>query len=393
MLADFSQMMRRINWLPFAAALLLSVIGVLFVYSACSIRTDPSVRTLHLDHATFAAVGLVLAGLVAALDYRWMLRLSPLFYVGTLGLLALVLLVGTSTMGARRWVFGIQPSEPAKLAIVMVLAWILGSFRTLRGVSGLLAGGAVAAVPVALILAQPDLGTALVIVPTLFVMLFAAGVAPRVLWSLVAVGVLAVGFVLGAVYAAEKMDMPESRRVLLIKATGLRPHQLKRVDVFLFPDRDIYGSGYNKRQSEIAVGSGGIWGKGYLRGDQNMLGYLPPSVSANDFIFPVLAEETGFVGGLALLAVFWAGLLLPGLWIAYRCRDDGGRLLAIGITTLIFCHLFINISMTVGLVPITGIPLPFISYGGTFMLTMMLAVGLLGSVAVHGGRKESLFKV
>jgi rod shape determining protein RodA len=172
--------------------------------------------------------------------------------------------------------------------------------------------------------------------------------------------------------------------------TQLKPHQVRRLQVFLFPDKDLHGSGYNRRQSEIAVGSGGVWGKGYLKGEQYMLGYLPPSVSSNDFIFAVLAEEAGFAGSLTVLLLF-LGLLSSGLWIAFHCQDDTGRLFCVGVLTLTFSHMFINIAMTIGMMPITGLPLPFISYGRTFMLTMMAAFGMVQSVSIYGRESEIRF--
>jgi len=186
------------------------------------------------------------------------------------------------------------------------------------------------------------------------------------------------------------VPMPQERRETLIQATHLRPHQIKRLQVFLFPDKDLHGSGYNRRQSEIAVGSGGVWGKGYLKGEQYMLGYLPPSVSSNDFIFAVLAEEAGFAGSLTVLLLF-LGVLSSGLWVAFRCQDDTGRLFCVGVVSLIFSHMFINIAMTIGIMPITGLPLPFISYGRTFMLTMMVALGFVQSVSIHGREAKMRF--
>jgi len=196
--------------------------------------------------------------------------------------------------------------------------------------------------------------------------------------------------ILGVIWAADQVDMPKERRAALIRMTCLREHQIRRLQVFLFPDKDLHGSGYNRRQSEIAVGSGGMWGKGYLNGEQYLLGYLPPSVSSNDFIFAVLAEETGFAGSLTVLLLF-LGLMGSVLWVAFRCRDDGGRLLCTGVVALVFCHMFINIAMTFGAMPITGLPLPFISYGRTFMLTMMAALGLVQSVSMYGRESETRF--
>lgn len=376
------------NWLPAVGAILLSCLGAAFIYSACSVRTGaPSL--LWWGHIRFLLVGTCLLVGLALVDYKGLLKWSPLVYTGILVLLVCVLLFGTETMGARRWVFGIQPSELAKIAVILLLADLLGRYPALRGFKGLLLTAAVAGVPTLLILVQPDLGTALVLAPTVFAMLFVANVAPRILWPLVSVAALAIAFELIAVQVAETGNLPPERRELLVKATGLRPHQYRRVMVFLFPDRDIHGAGYNKRQSEIAVGSGGAWGKGWGKGTQNGLGYLPPSVSANDFIFPVIAEELGYAGSCLLLALYLPVLLLPGVWIGCRCPDNSGKLLAAGITTLIFSHVFINICMTIGLLPITGLPLPFVSYGGTFMIVMMAAVGLLESISRHSRQNRT----
>jgi len=381
---------QHLNPLLFGCMAGLIVIGVAFVYSACSVRDDPDLRMLYMRHAEVGVAGLAVYLLLAWSNYRAVLRWSCPFFAFCLLLLLLVPFVGETTMGARRWLFGIQPSEPAKLAIIMLLAWLFGRRGANRGVWGFALALVLVGVPAALILLQPDLGTAMVLVPTVFAMLFAANVAPRLLWSCVLAGVAAAAVILSVVYAAEKADLPLERREALIAATHLKPHQVKRLQVFLFPDKDLHGSGYNRRQSEIAVGSGGVWGKGYLKGEQYMLGYLPPSVSSNDFIFAVLAEEAGFAGSLTVLLLF-LGLLWSGLWVAFRCQDDTGRLFCVGVITLIFSHMFINIAMTIGMMPITGLPLPFISYGRTFMLTMMAALGLVQSVSIHGRESETRF--
>ena len=381
---------RNLNPLLLACMLGQTAIGVMFVYSACSIREDADLQMLYMRHAEVGVLGLVLYLLAAWVDFRSVLRLSWLFYAGCFVLLALVPLIGEETMGARRWLFGIQPSEPAKLAIIMLLAWLFGRREANRGVPAFFLTLLLVGAPALLILLQPDLGTAMVLVPTVLAMLFAANVAARLFWTFLLTGLLAAGVVMGVIYAAEREDMPQERRDALIHATHLKPHQVKRLQVFMFPDKDLHGSGYNRRQSEIAVGSGGAWGKGYLKGEQYMLGYLPPSISSNDFIFSVLAEEAGFAGSVTVLLLF-LGLLWSGLWVAFRCRDDTGRLFCVGVVTLIFSHMFINMAMTIGMMPITGLPLPFISYGRTFMLTMMAALGLVQSVSIHGRESESKF--
>jgi len=381
---------RLFNPLMLTGMVCLICIGILYIYSSCSVREDPDIQELYQRHAWAGLLGLGLYFAVAFVNYRRILAWSGFVYLLVLGLLVLVPFIGDSTMGAKRWIFGIQPSEPAKLAIVLLLAWLYGQRKVGRGPGLFFLTALLVAVPGVLILMQPDLGTAMVLVPTVFAMLFAANVSPKLLWGSTLAGLLAAGLIMGTVYYTETVKMPKERREVLLSRTGLRDHQIRRLQVFMFPDKDLHGSGYNRRQSEIAVGSGGAWGKGYLKGEHYMLGYLPPSVSSNDFIFAVLAEEAGFAGTGIVLLLFLV-LTWAGLWVAFRCRDDGGRILCVGVVTLMFSHTFINIAMTIGLMPITGLPLPFISYGRTFMLTMMVALGLVQSVSMYGRESETHF--
>jgi len=392
MLKSIFARLRLFNPLMLVCMVALIIIGVLFVYSSCSVRENPKLHVQYMEHAVAGVLGLFVYAAAAAVNYRKVLKWGWLVYAGVLVLLVLVLIphIGVERMGARRWLFGIQPSEVAKLGIIMMLAWLYGRRGANRGPGAFFLTGALVGVPAMLILLQPDLGTAMVLVPTVLCMMFAANVSPKLLWTALLVGVTAAGLLLGVVYATEKVEMPQERRAALIKATCLRDHQVRRLQVFLFPDKDLHGSGYNRRQSEIAVGSGGAWGKGYLKGELYMLGYLPPSVSSNDFIFAVLAEEAGFAGSLTVLLLFLA-LMWAGLWVAFRCKDDSGRLFCVGVVALMFSHMFINIAMTIGRMPITGLPLPFISYGRTFLLTMMAALGLVQSVSMYGREPESRF--
>ena len=375
--------MLRMNMTLLASIIGALLVGVAFVYSACSIREADALRRLYLLHAQMGVIGLLICFGLAYMNYQDILRGRWLFYVGTLALLALTLLIGDKTMGARRWVAGIQPSELAKLATILVLAEWLGRRDASKGIGMYLGALALTAVPMALILMQPDLGTTLVFLPTVFAMLFVARVSPRAVLATICAAVLVLVLVLGLIVASESEDVSAPTRARIQKMLPLSAYQRDRLVVFLYPDHDPFGRGWNKRQSEIAVGSGGLWGKGYLKGDQNLLGYLPASVASNDFIFSVLAEETGFVGSLIVLLLA-VGILLPTLAVAYVCQDGAGRLLCVGVATVTFCHLFVNIGMTIGLLPVTGVPLPFISSGRTFLLTMMTAYGLVQSVAVHG---------
>jgi rod shape determining protein RodA len=387
---DLLARFRLFNPLMLVSMLCLIFIGILYIYSSCSVREDAELKQLYLRHASAGVLGLGLYLVAACVNYRTLLKWSWVAYGVVLILLLLVPFLGDSQMGAKRWLFGIQPSEPAKLGVVMILAWVYSQRNVQRGVGLFFLTVLLVGVPGFLILLQPDLGTAMVLVPTVFMMLFAANVAPKLLWGSTLAGVTVAGLIMGTVYYTETVPLTKERRETVIKMTCLREHQIKRLQVFMFPDKDLHGSGYNRRQSEIAVGSGGAWGKGYLKGEHYMLGYLPPSVSSNDFIFAVLAEEAGFAGTVIVLLLFLF-LTWTGLWVAFRCRDDGGRILCVGVVTVMFSHIFINIAMTIGLMPITGLPLPFISYGRTFMLTMMVGLGMVQSVSMYGREEETRF--
>ncbi|MEI6210950.1 MAG: rod shape-determining protein RodA [bacterium] len=381
---------RRLNGALLAGMCLLIAIGTVFIYSACSIREVDRLQELYRLHAASAVVGLALYLVLARINYRTILHWSWAFYLGALVLLVAVLVMGTSRMGARRWVFGVQPSEIAKLAVILFVAWFLGRRDSSRDARTYVLTLIVVAVPMLLVLQQPDLGTALVFVPTVLAMLFTANVAPRVFWLVNLAGVLVLALVVVIMAVVETRQLPPRTEAFLRGATCLTDYQQDRIATFLFPDRSPHGGAWNKRQSEIAVGSGGMWGKGFNKGDQNLLGYLPPSVSCNDFIFSVFAEEAGFAGSLAILGLY-ALVLGAVLTVAFTCPDGVGKLLCVGVAVMMFSHVFVNIAMTVGLLPITGLPLPFISYGRTCLLTMMAALGFVQSVAIHGRQSASCF--
>ncbi len=387
----FCSCLRRLDWLMFASMLMLVGLGVRLIQSAGGARTSVLLQGLWSVHAWTAVAGLVLYFALAAIDYRKLLRwCAGPFFAGALFLLMAVLAFGAVRYGGRRWLWFFQPSEIAKLAVILMLAQVFGSPSGSEdggeprryGWRGALAGIAIVGVPAALILAEPDLGTALVVAPTAFVMLLAARVWVKGLVTILLAGVLAAGLLLGTVYVAERQSDPDDR-ARIYRHIPLKEHQVKRLRVFLFPDRDIHGDGYNLRQARIAIGSGSWWGKGLGKGTLKRDGYLPPAVSMNDFIFAVLAEEAGFAGCLSMLLLF-LGVLLPGLRIAWRCEDDRGRLLAVGTCTLLFAHVYVNVAMSIGLMPITGLPLPLISAGRTFLVVVMASLGLVQSVAIHG---------
>ena len=331
--------------------------------------------------------GLFLYFVLATLDYRKLLDLFALpGYAIALFLLAIVLKVGTKTYGGQRWLWFFQPSELSKFAIILFIAHLVGPAGR-ESFKWFLVAGAAFAVPALLILKEPDLGTALVLAPAVLVMLLAARVWTKGLVVLLLAGILAAGLVLGTVYVAEQKTDPD-RKAEIYRRLPLKDHQIKRLRVFLFPDQDVKGAGYNLRQALISIGSGSVRGKGLTKGELKALGYLPPAVSMNDFIFAVVAEESGFMGNLFLLSLF-LGLLLSTLKIAFQATEDRGRLIALGVATLIFCHTYINIAMSIGLMPITGLPLPFISAGRTFLVVLMASLGVVQSVSVHREEEDA----
>jgi rod shape determining protein RodA len=304
--------------------------------------------------------------------------------------------VGDRRFGAKRWLslFGmnLQPSEIAKMGLIFVLARRLsrpgvnlGHFRPLA--MALL----IAAVPFVLILEEPDLGTGLILAPTAFAMMFVAGVPARALVLLVMTGVAAAGIFLGVLFLPARLGLSEVEQQKIMKMIRINQYQKTRIEVFLNLDTDPFGAGWNKRQSGISVGSGGAWGKGFLNGTQNILGYLPRSVAPTDFIYAVIAEEKGFAGSIAVLVLF-SVIAAVGIAAALMAHDKFGRLLCVGIVCMIFGHVFINMAMTVGLMPITGLPLPLLSYGGSFMVITMSALGIVQSVYVRSRQVPVVFE-
>ena len=378
----------RFNWLSFLSMTALATIGVVFIKSAGAARTVAALQDAWRLHAATALFGLILYFTLSFIDYRKILDLcSTPYFLFSIILLVAVLAFGSKIYGGRRWLLFFQPSEIAKPAIIFMIAKVFGrSDRPTNGFLDLLYGLGILALPALLILAEPDLGTALVLAPTVLVMLLCARVCLRVLVPFLLTCILLGGCILGAVHLAETTPNPAIREKIY-RILPLKEHQRTRLKTFLDPDADPYGGGWNLRQAKISIGSGSLTGKGIGKGEQKFLGYLPPSVSMNDFIFCVLAEETGFAGAATVLALFLV-LLLSGLWTAVRSNDDRGRLVVIGVMTLVFVHVYINIAMSIGLMPITGLPLPFISAGKTFLVILLAALGVVQSISLH--REEEI---
>ena len=372
----------QFNWITFLSIVALAAIGVVFIKSAGEARAAAALQDAWRFHAATALFGLILYFTLAFLDYRKILDLaSTPYFLVSLMLLVAVLAFGEKVYGGRRWLWFFQPSEVAKPALILMVAKVFGQKRPTNSFKDLLYGVGLLALPTFLILAEPDLGTALVIVPAVVAMLLCARVCLRVLIPFMATCVICAGAILAAVHVAEHTSNPELKATIY-RFLPLKEHQRARLQTFLNPEADPYGGGWNLRQAKISIGSGSLTGKGIGKGDQKFLGYLPPSVSMNDFIFCVLAEESGFAGSVTVLALF-AILLLSGFWTAIRSRDDRGRLVVIGVLTLVFAHVYVNIAMSIGLMPITGLPLPFISAGKTFLVILMASFGIVQSISLH----------
>jgi rod shape determining protein RodA len=339
-------------------------------------------------------------------DYGWLFSLSRWVYWSNIGLLAAVLVLGHSALGAQRWInlgfMTIQPSEFAKLALIITLAKLL-SMRPARDPRVLLPVALHVAIPFALIFKQPDLGTSLVFGAITVGMLFWSGLPGAIMFALLSPALsvsasligwpLWVAYVLAlGVWAWRFFKAPAVWRGLLVVGNVvaafaipllwglLKPYQRQRLVVFMNPEADPLGSGYHIIQSKVAIGSGGAYGKGFLEGTQTQLHFIPEQHT--DFIFSVVGEELGFVGGVALVALYLF-VVWRGIAIASRAKDDYGSLMAVGIVSMFLFHFFVNIGMTTGIMPVTGIPLPFISAGGTSLLTNAAAIGLLLSVSIR----------
>ncbi len=357
---------KKFDFLLLITTILLCIYGIVIIYSA----------TLSLDSTRYVKtqIASTIIGLIAILvlvffDYELLEKLYIPIYVLSIGLLAAVLIVGVGDeqWGSRSWLyigsFGFQPAEFAKLGVIIFLARIIDKNKEEINSPKVLAKILVfAIIPIALILQQPDLGTAIVFVFFTAVMLFVAGLRIKYYLAALGAGILSLPIVW------LQMDYYQKERILN----------------FINPGRDASNTGYQALQSKIAIGSGKIFGRGLFNGTQTQLNYLPEKQT--DFIFAVLVEELGFIGGAILLVLYFI-LLMRMIKIARNTSDTFASLVVTGIASLMFFHIFQNIGMTIGLMPITGIPLPFMSYGGTFQLINLVCVGIVLSIGLH---KEGL---
>jgi rod shape determining protein RodA len=421
----------KVDYALLISFLLLMTVGIITLYSAGGGGENQHVRQIY-----WAATGMVIFILMLFVNYHRMGEYAFFIYIAGLLLLVMVLLIGKRVRGAKSWItifggFGFQPSEFVKIAVIVALARFLDRIGDdIRNLKNVIITLGIAFFPMALILLQPDFGTALVYLPICLIMLFFAGIKYTHFISLLIIFGIAVvlpllttfsklthsvtfsffqvlddtrivffialmfGFLSGTMYLlfriTNKIFLYKASTIFLIFFTGLilaaplgrflKPYQKERLVVFLKPSIDPFGSGYNIIQSKIAVGAGGMLGKGLLGGTQSQLGFLPER--STDFIFSIFAEEWGFIGSLALIAVY-SVFVYRGIMIIYASRDRFSCLLAAGIMGMLLFHIIINIGMTIGIMPITGIPLPFLSYGGSFLLTCIVATSLLTNIEMR----------
>lgn len=368
--AMLSDLYFKTDLLQLFAMLSLLTVGILFIYGTGQQVGTRLAMGFWIKQLQWVGVGFCCWLLLSIMDYRHLRYAAPLFYLLVLGLLVLVLVAGIKVYGATRWldlkVMRLQPSEFAKLSVTLTLGWVMTmkwfNINRLWGIGIVLV---IMIIPFLLIIRQPDLGTAVVLIPIACLMVFISNLK----WKYMLIGL---GLCM-SLAGAEGLN--EYYQVMPL----LKPYQRQRIEVFLHPEKDVNNRGWNQLQSKLAVGSGGASGKGFMQGDQNQLGFLPQTVSNTDFIFSVIAEETGFAG-VSMVIFLYTLLILSIMRAAWLSRDAFGRYVAAGIGAMVFMHAFVNMGMSIGVMPITGLPLPLVSYGGSFMLSMMINLGIVQSI-------------
>jgi len=351
---------RDLDKIMIIALVCLLVFGLVVLYSASYQKQAQLKKNFILSQGLWIILGMVLVYLITITNYHSFLSIAYLIYGLHLVLLILVLLSGRTALGAQRWIniagIGFQPSEFSKIFTVLALARMIGDNPSrLKSKRGLIGPFLIVLVPMFLIFKQPDLGTAIILFPVFLAMLWVGGIRPRYFWTIIISGLV----------------------LLPVFWNFLKDYQKDRLLVFLNPNLDPLGAGYTINQSKIAIGSGMVFGKGWLAGTQNQLNFLPERHT--DFIFSVVGEEWGFIGAGIMLFLF-ALLIARGLKIAETTKEISGKLIAAGLTTMLALQVIINIGMTLGLMPVVGMPLPFVSYGRSALTANLILVGLLLSV-------------
>ncbi len=386
----------RLDRLQLAAIAGLMLIGLAFVFSATMVteaaQAQPLIKQFWFRQAFWYGAGLTLAVLLCFVDYHTLARWAGPVYWLHIVMLVGVMFFGTVRGGARRWFdlgfFSLQPSEFAKLAMILALANFLSRpAEELRQPGNFWRAMGMLLLPFALIAKQPDLGSAAVLVPTAFAMMFVAGVPKRYLLRCIGLVVGLVALLIVDVLFAPPIWQPiklkdyQKQRLLVYFGKDFAPPNATPEERRRYKRLQEEKS-YQSQQALISVGSGGLTGRGYRQGKQTALGFLPPGAAHTDFIFSVIAEEKGFVGSATVIALY-AVVLFTGLRIAGQARDRLGKVLAVGVVTLLFSHIFINLGMNIQLMPVKGIPLPLLSYGGSSVLASLIALGMLQNVHIY----------
>ena len=353
---------REYDWWLLAIAGAICALGLLEIYSATHSAHVPG-TPMYIKQVYWLGLGAICMLAISRIDYHRILEQAPIFYLIGLIALAAVFAVGTTRLGAKRWIqvlgASFQVSELVKLVIIIVLARFYSEVRTERlTLADLVKVGVLAGIPLAMILKQPDLGTAMVLVPVAVIGAFLAGIQWKHALAIVLLGA---------------MMLPVGWRFM-------SQYQKQRVYTFLQPEKDPKKTGYQVLESKIAVGAGGFWGKGLGRGSQNQGGFVP--IRSSDFILAAFAEETGFIGVLLTLTLYMA-LLLRLVHNATRAMDRSGMYLVMGVAAVLGFHVLVNAAMVIGYMPVTGIPLPLMSYGGSATLFIFLALGLVMNVRIR----------
>lgn len=345
---------------------ILCVIGVIILHSAAYAKGLDFFESYLFKQISWIVLASALLLIIINISYQKIIDISYVLYAVNVFLLILVLIIGRERLGAQRWFtignFAFQPSEFIKIIFIITLANLIGSKKgRMEELRDLFAPLILLVIPFLLVLVQPDLGTALLLLPVFLAMMYVGGARVKYLVSLIIMGLVSLPFFWHF----------------------LRDYQKQRLLVFLNPNADPLGAGYTIIQSKIAVGSGGLIGKGWLAGTQNQLNFLPERHT--DFIFSVIGEEWGLFGALILILLYFL-VIRRGFDVAYSTNDMYGKLIAVGIVTLLSLQIVINIAMTIGLMPVVGIPLPFVSYGGSSMLASFIAIALLVNVGMRRSR-------
>ncbi|HEY1955933.1 MAG TPA: rod shape-determining protein RodA [Polyangiaceae bacterium] len=354
----------RFDWALFLVTAALAVIGVVNLYSATSV-VRASLSDLYVQQVYWLVAGGILAALAAAIDYRWIERYGYAIYGFGVVLLLLVFVLGRDIRGSSRWIqigsFSLQPSEFMKIFLIVALAKYLHNDPKSEGrkLRDLVVPAAFAALPVMLVLRQPDLGTALILL-----LIFAS---------------------IGALMRIQRRSLAWLAGTSVVGGWVswnylLKPYQKQRITSFLNPEANLLGANWHAHHARVAIGAGRIFGEGFMRGTQNQFLFLPDQYT--DFPFPVFAEDWGFVGCLVLVGLY-AFLILWGIRVAQSARDRFGAVLAIGVSALLFWHVFFNLGMVTGMLPVVGVTLPLFSYGGSSVMTVMIGLGLLMNVSVR----------